>query len=313
MRSSTARRRHRPGFTLVELLVVVAGLVMLVALLMPAVQAAREAARRAQCANNLHQIGVAFNQAWAQDGGSLRSFRVSAWTTALLPNLSKTAKTYVCPSSIVKDPSRPEDESPTLVLTRYPGGTKSIPCVPGPHCTVKSGVYGSASYDLLFEFDDSGGDWNDGVLRFEEVGPGTMRITCVENDRGPSSAGGGSFSSVVVGPDGTTVLTVGPYDMPGASGLCRCGVGRCDYGMNNRAAAFQGDGNKILIVEYGKMVADVVGPDAADIWPDWVAPRHFGLVNLLRYDGSVGTATEAQIDPRIRQLHDEHWKPMSDP
>src|SRR5262245_60583307 len=65
---------RRRGFTLIELLVVIAIIAILIALLLPAVQQAREAARRTECKNNLHNIGLAIHNY----EGSFRRFPPSS-------------------------------------------------------------------------------------------------------------------------------------------------------------------------------------------------------------------------------------------
>src|SRR5262245_38244444 len=66
----TAAPARRAGFTLIESLVVVAIIAVMVALLVPAVQAGREAASRAHCQNNLHQLAVAVHN-FQSDRGTM--------------------------------------------------------------------------------------------------------------------------------------------------------------------------------------------------------------------------------------------------
>jgi prepilin-type N-terminal cleavage/methylation domain-containing protein/prepilin-type processing-associated H-X9-DG protein len=87
--------RQRNGFTLIELLVVIAMIGLLVALPLPAVQAAREAGRRAQCQNNLKQIGIALHNIHDTQGGfpaaKTTTPTTHSWIVHLLPFMEQAA------------------------------------------------------------------------------------------------------------------------------------------------------------------------------------------------------------------------------
>ena len=85
--------RRKRGFTLIELLVVIAIIAILIALLLPAVQQAREAARRSQCKNNMKQIGLALHNYHdvftTFPIGGLKNSRGPNWRVGLLPYMDQ--------------------------------------------------------------------------------------------------------------------------------------------------------------------------------------------------------------------------------
>lgn len=135
-------RRIR-GFTLVELLVVITIIGILIALLLPAVQAAREAARRMQCSNNLKQIGIGlhlYHEVNAQLPAGWRGYNASnqpdplsepgwGWAACILPFIEQgnVARSLIHFDKSIAAPENADAAKLTLALFRCPSDTTGQP------------------------------------------------------------------------------------------------------------------------------------------------------------------------------------------
>ncbi|WZO98419.1 DUF1559 domain-containing protein [Isosphaeraceae bacterium EP7] len=156
----------RRGFTLIELLVVISIIAVLIALLLPAVQSAREAARRIQCTNNMKQIGLAFhnyesaNQAFppttiliptATGGPGSWAFE-SSWSAfaRVAPFLEQTAFFNSINFNLTYS------EPPNTTVSNMPLAALTCPADPGSH--IDDATLGNTGYATT-SYGTSDGDW----------------------------------------------------------------------------------------------------------------------------------------------------------
>jgi prepilin-type N-terminal cleavage/methylation domain-containing protein len=287
------RVSRRTGFTLVELLVVIAIIGILVALLLPAVQAAREAARRAQCQNhqknialallNYHDARRAFPPGF--DAGSANTTAVPLWSWVVftLPNLEENAlydslspvKRTLCDLFTAASPADlaslqksiaifrcPSDETPPLLpVDGSPGAKRNFDT---PKCSVPAGFQPATSnYMGSRGFVDAG---------CQPASNGGLR--CLSN----GILFGNSHVSIKQISDGTSkTFLIGERD-----GFCDSGTWT---GVRN------GDGPNMLSSYYvlGRVSVDLNYPftDTDDTCTEGFSSKHSGGAFFSFCDGSV--------------------------
>lgn len=284
----------RSAFTLIELLTVAAVLSILLALMLPAVQKARESARRMTCANNLHNIGIAYRTRVERDPEQSEVLATS-WTDELLPYLEDQKPTYLCP----RGAGLGGLDGVTVKVVHGGWPVQHIPLTAGPRCQQ---IGDGSSYELWIE-DWNNWDFEDIRVRIDLQPNSVVKITVILVDS--------SSTFDIIGPDGTALLSnITKKKWIGRT--CEVEGSAASYGMNNRSHRLARDARKILALDYSKLVADVVGPDAKDVFANTVAARHDGICNVLFADGSVDSFEPAEIDPGVPAQYDRLWKPSLD-
>ena len=318
-------RRGRPlpsatrrGFTLVELLVVISIIGLLMALLLPAVQTSRATARGAQCKSNLHQMGIAFKRLQSGQSGVSTDSLPYGWVPALQKLAAGEGDIFNCPSAPSDEESTGEFGGASVAsigLALNDGPFFDQACDPeGPFAVLRDGEFPSNNYTLEFEIGYGAMDFNDLRIVFQHTGS-KVKATVVSIGDGNNDSNNVPFRFFA--PNGSLLFESGRYDHP-----CPVEIEYDDesqnanYGMNNRANVLRRGGHKVLILDYKKLVANVVGPDATDVWNEQVAPRHQGGVNVLFLDGHVEMKMPSEIDPELSDdgfaIHNRLWKPDQD-
>ena len=315
--------RRRPGFTLIELLVAIAIISLLIAMLLPAVHAAREAARRIQCANNLKQIGLALHNYHAPWNsfpvGFLYAYRgvlpVSSplqyrWSVLaqMAPHLEQ-ANLYNALNFDFPIAHKPSG-SPSAFWPYFPANTTVMATqvamflCPSDGAPAPAADSGPTNYAFCTGAGLNGGDATnaDGAFIL-----GQPQSAASLTDGMSQTAAASEQSLGIAGPYSQTSPT--PVPAPWSRAMARvaagpltddtCAEAGSGWLLNKGAGWWDGNYQNTLYNHY--LMPNANRPDCIVYHnPGWKAARSFhrGGVNLLLCDGHV-TAAKDTIDPRI--------------
>ncbi len=332
------------GFTLVELLVVITIIAILMALLLPAINSSREAARTAMCQNNLHQLGIAYNNYRSSRDGRVSSLMAASYSDALLPYIEDKQSALQCPNDdteieqvgVLQDFWFQDKQS-----TSYISGAGAIDTADGEDHRMRLRIgpriakIHETDYYLPPLWIAKGHDraarlngYDTQHTDFPRPPNGYYLVVEDHTDFDftdcilrvvPQASGkleirftekhaGHSFE--LLDPDGNVLFD--PF-VPG-NHFEVDGAVNTSYGMNMGVSQFTKDAERILLIEYEKAAVDVIGSTAPDYaeWPDLIAPRHMGLCNVLFAGGHVKKRRPEEVDPAVPEQYNSLWVPSRD-
>ncbi|ODA34658.1 DUF1559 family PulG-like putative transporter [Planctopirus hydrillae] len=298
------RHSLRSAFTLIELLVVITIIAVLIALLLPAVQQAREASRRTQCKNNLHQLGLGLhNHHSAYDAfpstisGTIDGVSVfHGWGAQILPYMDQS------PLSGIYDFRQRNNNAVNRTAVETPLSFHVCPSVPGEtrrnfRFVTGAAGWGAASSDYMGVSSISTNQYTNGFVA-------TPRPTNTDGVFLFSSRPGTPGRKIKDVIDGTS-NTMMVCESAGRSHIYRLGnmVGNCDQSMLTATAAV-GNANCVTISSWAEANlgalrgslsdgTDTRGPCMVNCTNNFqIYSFHEGSANILMVDGSVRSLSE---------------------